>query len=120
MTWIYKFHSNWCFFKSAQVPWTYFYHFVLNSWCFQRPSASEAANLIHLHLWAPRSWMFPGKMPSKLDLSRWLLLETAGVMCHRSWIIQTSPLLSLKQCFLARSSMDGLLQAFRAVTCVVH
>ena len=24
MTWILKIHSKWCFFQSAQVPWTYF------------------------------------------------------------------------------------------------
>lgn len=84
----------------------------------ERPSAAIAANLVQLHLWAPDVWLAAEKPPCKLDLTRWLLLETAGVMCYRSWTIETNPFLSLKQCFLARNSIDELLQAFSAITSV--
>ena len=36
MTWILEIHSKWCFFKSAQVPWTYF--------SYQQGGKDEAAD----------------------------------------------------------------------------
>ncbi len=57
-----------------------------------------------------------GQVPGKLSMTRWLLLEAAGVMCYRSWTVQTDPLLSLKQCFLARISVEELSSAVLAIS----
>lgn len=80
----------------------------------KRPSASLAATIVQLYLWAPRSWLkcglFSQSTPSQI--MEWLLSLTAKVLCEARYGGTTGRLeYMLVASFLSRTSLSEVRQA---------
>lgn len=74
----------------------------------QRPTPAVAANILHIHLWLPR--LLNDTMAEKLEVMRWLLVQTAVVVIKKLKDSE-SPCDTLRECFLSRISMEELMDA---------
>ncbi|KAH3817353.1 hypothetical protein DPMN_118886 [Dreissena polymorpha] len=80
---------------------------------FPKPTARQAADILHLLLWAPSDWLLPCSEVPRSKIRWWIVTMAKEVQLKKK-----STLREMKRCFLDHLTINSLLNTFSY--CVVN